>query len=842
MAHSDHPHDHGKQHHPGHGGGSCCSGAAAEKAETVVRDPVCGMTVDPEAGKPSLVHEGHTYHFCCESCRTKFAADPESYITAKDPVCGMKVDRASARHFLRHQGEKHYFCSARCLEKFEAEPEKYLGDRPAPEPMPAGTQYTCPMHPEIVQDGPGDCPLCGMALEPMGVPTGDEGPNPELVDFTRRFWVSVTLALPLVVISMGPMVGLPVRDWLGERVAVWAEFALATPVVLWAAFPFFKRGWASILNRSPNMWTLISIGVAAAYLYSVVATLFPDLFPHEVRGHGDSVPVYFEASAVIIALVFLGQVLELKAREKTGSAIRALLDLAPKTARLIGADGSERDVPLAEVRAGERLRIRPGESVPVDGTVEQGRSTVDESMITGEPIPVEKGEGDGLIGGTLNRNGTLVMRAEKVGSETTLSRIVELVAKAQRSRAPIQSLADRVSAWFVPTVVLVAILAFIGWMTFGPEPRFVYAIVSAVSVLIIACPCALGLATPMSIMTATGRGAQAGVLIREAAALERLAAVDTLIVDKTGTLTEGRPELTDVRAEDGFEENEVLALAAAIEQGSEHPLAEAIVAGAKARGLSLPAAGDFEAVNGKGVSGTADGRKLVLGNALFMQEHGIDATLISQHADALRENGRSAILVAIDGKPAGVVAVSDPIKPTAAEALRELTRSGMRIVMATGDNERTARAIAASLGIEEVRAGMLPEAKADLVAELKGRGAVVAMAGDGINDAPALAAADVGIAMGTGADVALESAGITLVKGDLTGIVRARHLAQKTLSNIRQNLFFAFLYNALGVPVAAGVLYPITGTLLSPMLAAAAMSLSSVSVIANALRLRGLKL
>jgi Cu+-exporting ATPase len=508
----------------------------------------------------------------------------------------------------------------------------------------------------------------------------------------------------------------------------------------------------------------------------------------------------------------------------------------------VDADGSEHDVPLAEVKAGERLRIRPGESVPVDGVVEQGRSTIDESMITGEPIPVEKGEGDGLIGGTLNRNGTLVMRAEKVGSETTLSRIVELVAKAQRSRAPIQSLADRVSGWFVPTVVLIAILAFAAWMVFGPEPRLVYAIVSAVSVLIIACPCALGLATPMSIMTATGRGAQAGVLIREAAALERLAEVDTLIVDKTGTLTEGRPELTDVRAEDGFDENEVLALAAAIEQGSEHPLAEAIVAGARARGLTLPAAGDFEAVNGKGVSGTVDGRRLVLGNALFMQEHGIDATLISQHADALRENGRSAILVAVDGKPAGVVAVSDPIKPTAAEALRELTRSGMRIVMATGDNERTAKAIAAKLGISEIRAGMLPQAKADLVAELKGRGAVVAMAGDGINDAPALAAADVGIAMGTGADVALESAGITLVKGDLTGIVRARHLAEKTLSNIRQNLFFAFLYNALGVPVAAGVLYPITGTLLSPMLAAAAMSLSSVSVIANALRLRTVRL
>lgn len=845
MTHSDHTHNPGASHGGEHAhtkDGSCCSGSAPAQTETITRDPVCGMTVDPKAGKPDFEHEGHTYLFCSEGCRAKFVAGPEGYLTAKDPVCGMEVDRASARYFLNRKGEKLYFCSVSCQEKFEAEPEKYSGDRPAPEPMPEGTRYTCPMHPEIVQDGPGDCPICGMALEPMGVPTGDEGPNPELVDFTRRFRVSVALAIPLMIISMGPMVGLPVRDWLGERIAVWAEFALATPVVLWAAYPFFRRGWASIRNRSPNMWTLISIGVSAAYLYSVVAMLFPDLFPHEVRGHGGAVPVYFEASAVIIALVFLGQVLELKAREKTGSAIRALLDLAPKTARRVNADDSEHDVPLAEVKAGERLRIRPGESVPVDGIVEQGRSTIDESMITGEPIPVEKGEGDGLIGGTMNRNGTLVMRAEKVGSETTLSRIVELVAKAQRSRAPIQSLADRVSAWFVPAVVLIAILAFAAWMVFGPEPRLIYAVVSAVSVLIIACPCALGLATPMSIMTATGRGAQAGVLIREAAALERLAEVDTLIVDKTGTLTEGRPELSDVRAEHGFEENEVLALAASIEQGSEHPLAEAIVAGAKARGLAIPAAGDFEAVNGKGVSGTVDGRKLVLGNALFMEEHDIDAALISQHADALRENGRSAILVAVDGKPAGVVAVSDPIKATAAEALRELARSGLHIVMATGDNELTAKAIAAKLGISEIRAGMLPQAKADLVAELKGRGAVVAMAGDGVNDAPALAAADVGIAMGTGADVALESAGITLVKGDLTGIVRARHLAEKTLSNIRQNLFFAFLYNALGVPVAAGVLYPITGTLLSPMLAAAAMSLSSVSVIANSLRLRAVRL
>ncbi len=839
MAHSHH------DHHPAHGhaaGGSCCSGAAPDEAAAVVRDPVCGMTVDPAAGKPSAVYQGHTFHFCCEGCRARFLAAPQDYLTATDPVCGMKVDRATARHFLRHEGEKFYFCSARCKEKFEADPGTYRAGRPAPAPMPKGTQYTCPMHPEIVRDEPGDCPLCGMALEPMGVPTGAEGPNPELVDFTRRLWISALLALPLFVIAMAPMVGLPLRDWIGERLAIWIEFALATPVVLWAALPFFKRGWSSILNRSPNMWTLISIGVGAAYLYSVAATLFPDLFPHEVRGHGGAPPVYFEASAVIVALVFLGQVLELRAREKTGSAIRALLDLAPRTARLIGDDGAERDVPLAEVVRGQRLRIRPGESVPVDGVVEEGRSAIDESMITGEPIPVEKAKGDGLIGGTLNRNGTLVMRAEKVGADTMLSQIVELVAKAQRSRAPIQGLADRVSFYFVPAVVLVAVAAFAAWMLFGPEPRLVFAIVSAVSVLIIACPCALGLATPMSIMTATGRGAQAGVLVREAAALERLAAVDTLIVDKTGTLTEGRPVLTDVVAHDGFSEDEVLALAAAIEQGSEHPLADAIVEGARARKLAVAAASDFEAVNGKGVSGTVGGRKVALGNAPFLADLGIDAGPLAERADGLRADGRSAVLVAVDGRPAGVVAVSDPLKPTAAAALKALRQAGMTIVMATGDNERTANAIAARLGIGDVRAGLLPEAKARLIEELKARGAVVAMAGDGINDAPALSTADVGIAMGTGADVALESAGITLVKGDLTGIVRARRLAEATLANIRQNLFFAFLYNALGVPVAAGILYPLTGTLLSPMLAAAAMSLSSVSVIGNALRLRGLKL
>ncbi|MHA6686272.1 heavy metal translocating P-type ATPase [Mesorhizobium sp. A556] len=831
-------------HHRHQAGSSCCSGHAASTAtDAVVRDPVCGMTVDPAAGKPTAEHDGRQLHFCSESCRTKFVAHPENYLTAKDPVCGMNVDRASAKHFSRHDGDQFYFCSAGCLQKFEADPEKYLGDRPAPAPMPKGTQYTCPMHPEIVRDKPGDCPICGMALEPMGVPTGDEGPNPELVDFSRRFWVSTVLSVPLLLLTMGPMVGLPFfRSWLGEPAAIWVEFVLATPVVLWAAFPFFKRGWASILNRSPNMWTLISLGVGAAYLYSVIATLFPDIFPHAFRGHGGTVPVYFEAAAVIIALVFLGQVLELRAREKTGSAIRALLDLAPKTARRIGADGSETDVPLDSVHEGDLLRIRPGEAVPVDGTVEEGRSSIDESMITGEPLPVEKVQGDPLTGGTLNRNGTLVMRTERVGSETTLARIVELVAKAQRSRAPIQGLADRVSFYFVPAVVLVAIVAFVAWSLFGPEPSLVYAIVSAVSVLIIACPCALGLATPMSIMTATGRGAQAGVLIKEAAALERFAAVDTLIVDKTGTLTEGRPKLTDLVPAEGFSENELLTLAASLEKGSEHPLAEAIIEGAKERGATASEVSDFEAVTGKGVAGTVSGRKAALGNAAMMTDLGVDFSRLTERAEALQGEGRTAMFVAVGGKIAGLVAVADPIKATTVEAIKALHEQGLTIIMATGDNENTALAIAKKLGIDRVRAGLLPEAKAALIEELRARGSVVAMAGDGVNDAPALSTADVGIAMGTGADVAMESAGITLVKGDLNGIVRARKLAQATIGNIRQNLFFAFLYNALGVPVAAGVLYPLTGMLLSPMLAAAAMSLSSVSVIANALRLRTLKL
>ncbi len=834
---STHDHDH-RHHEHGHRPPA----PAADSKVSTVRDPVCGMTVDPSAGKPTAEHRGHSYHFCSERCRSKFLADPDAYLTAEDPVCGMEVDRASAKHFVRHEGSGYYFCSDACETKFKAEPAKYAGGRPTPEPMPKGVKYTCPMHPEIVRDGPGSCPICGMALEPMGVPTGDEGPNPELVDFTRRFWVSAILSLPLLVITMGPMLGLPIRDWIGDRVAAWLEFALATPVVIWAAIPFFRRGYESFVNRSPNMWTLISIGVGTAYAYSVVATLFPDLFPHQFRGHGGSVPVYFEAAAVIVALVFLGQVLELRARERTGSAIRALLDLAPKTARRLSSDGAEQDVPLDQVRQGDRLRVRPGDSVPVDGIVEEGRTSIDESMITGEPVPVEKTEGDPVTGGTLNRNGTLIIRAERVGTETMLSQIVEMVARAQRSRAPIQGLADRVSYFFVPTVVLVAIVAFVVWAMFGPDPSMVFAIVSAVSVLIIACPCALGLATPMSIMTATGRGAQAGVLIKDAEALERFAKVDTLIVDKTGTLTEGKPKLTDVVPAEGMTENGLLALAASLERGSEHPLAEAIVDGAQERGASLSDTSEFEAVTGKGVIGIVNGRKVALGNAAMMADLGADMSALAGRADALRREGKTAMFVAADGRAAGIVAVADPVKATTVEAIRALHDRGLRIIMATGDNERTAQAVAGRLGIDEVRADMLPESKQKLIEELRAGGAKVAMAGDGVNDAPALAAADVGIAMGTGADVAVESAGITLVKGDLNGIVRARTLAQATIRNIKQNLFFAFVYNALGVPVAAGVLYPVFGTLLSPMIAAAAMSLSSVSVIGNALRLRTVKL
>ncbi len=702
--------------------------------------------------------------------------------------------------------------------------------------MPAGTIYTCPMHPEIEQVGPGDCPICGMALEPKGVPTGEEGPNPELVDFRRRFAVGAVLTVPLLVIAMGPMLGLPIGAWIGERTARWAELVLATPVILWSGWPFLVRGWKSFRTMNLNMFSLIAMGVVAAWGFSVVAVLAPGLFPHGFRDHSGQVGVYFEAGAVIVVLVLLGQILELGARERTGSAIRALYDLAAKTARVIRADGREEEVPLDEVEVGDRLRVRPGEKVPVDGAVVEGRSSVDESMLTGEPVPVEKTAGDPVTGATINGTGSLVIEARRVGKDTMLAQIVEMVAAAQRSRAPIQKLADSVAGWFVPAVIGVAAVAFVAWAVWGPPPALAYALVSAIAVLIIACPCALGLATPMSIMTATGRGAQAGVLIKDAEALETFAKVDTLIVDKTGTLTLGRPDLVAVLPEAGHDEPEVLRLAASLERGSEHPLAEAIVRGAEARGLPLADARDFEAVTGKGVTGTVDGRAVALGNAALLADLGIDHA--ASEADARRDRGETVMFVVVDGAVAGLVAVADPVKETTPAALKALHDLGFRIVMATGDSERTARAVAGRLGIDAIRAEVLPEDKARLVRELQAEGRTVAMAGDGVNDAPALAQADVGIAMGTGADVAIESAGITLVKGDLNGIVRARRLAVATMRNIRQNLFFALVYNAAGVPVAAGVLYPFLGLLISPMFAAAAMSLSSVSVIGNALRLR----
>ncbi|MBW4983518.1 heavy metal translocating P-type ATPase [Mameliella sp. CS4] len=765
---------------------------------------------------------------------------PDGAETVKDPVCGMTVEVKDDTRTQDFGGETYHFCSEGCEEKFKADPWLYASgnvDKAGQQAQP-GTQWTCPMHPEIVRDEPGACPICGMALEPM-VPSDE--PSEELTDFTRRMWISAAAAVPLVILTMGELIGLPVRDWIGQRIATYVEFLLATPIVLWAALPFFKRGLDSFRNKSPNMWTLISLGVGAAYIYSLFATFLPGIFPKEYR-MGEGVGTYFEAAVVIVALIFVGQVLELRARERTGDAIRALLDLAPKTARRILPDGSEYDAPLENVVEGDMLRVRPGDSIPVDGEVVEGRSSVDESMITGEPVPVEKTEGDRVTGGTINKNGTLAFRATQVGADTVLAQIVDMVAGARRSRAPIQGLADRVSSIFVPTVVAIAVIAFFTWLAIGPDPALAFAIASAVSVLIIACPCALGLATPISITTAAGRGAQAGVLIKDAEALERMARVDTIIVDKTGTLTMGKPKLTDVVALAGSDEEDVLSLAAALERGSEHPLAEAIVQGARDRGVPRHDSTDFDAVTGKGVTGNVSGRRVALGNAALMEALKIDTSAADESADALREDGKTAMYVAVDGELAGLVAVADPIKETTAGAIRELHALGLRVIMATGDNQRTAEAVARHLGIDEVRAGVLPEDKKALVEELRAQGAHIAMAGDGVNDAPALAAADVGIAMGTGADVAMESAGITLLGGDLVGIVRARKLATATLRNIKENLFFAFAYNAAGVPIAAGILYPFIGLLLSPMIAAAAMSLSSVSVITNALRLRRVKL
>jgi Cu+-exporting ATPase len=756
----------------------------------------------------------------------------------KDPVCGMSVDPASAKFKAEFSGATYFFCSPACRDKFVADPRRYVAESASP-PPPIGTIYTCPMHPEVRQVGPGACPICGMALEPEA-PTAEAAPNAELLDMTRRFWIALILAAPVVAIAMGGH--LFPSHWLAPQASNWAQLALATPVVLWAGWPFFARALASIQNRSLNMFTLIAMGTGVAWTASVVATIAPGIFPEAFRGHDGAAPVYFEAAAAITVLVLLGQVLELRARERTGEAIRALLDLAPKTARRLSSDGGERDVDLAEVAVGNRLRVRPGEKVPVDGVLVDGASAVDESMVTGESMPVAKQVGAKLIGGTINGTGGFVMRAERVGRDTTLAQIVEMVAKAQRSRAPIQRLADQVSGWFVPLVILVAALAFLAWSLFGPEPRFAYGLVAAVSVLIIACPCALGLATPMSIMAGVGRGARSGVLIKSAEALERFEKVDTLVVDKTGTLTEGKPRVTAVAAAPGFTQDELLRLVASLERSSEHPLAAAIVGAAEERGLDLAEARDFDSPSGKGVVGKIEGRALAIGNRRFLDEVGVDASSLAAEAETQRRDGATAVFVAVDGRAAGVIAIADPIKATTPDAVRALQAQGVRVVMLTGDNRTTALAVAAKLGIADVEAEVLPDQKAEIVARLRRRGRVVAMAGDGVNDAPALAAADVGIAMGTGTDVAIESAGVTLLKGDLQGLVRARRLSAATMRNIRQNLFFAFVYNAAGVPIAAGALYPFFGLLLSPIVAAAAMALSSVSVIGNALRLRSARL
>ena len=777
-------------------------------AQAVAKDPVCGMDVDPATSEYRSEYDGQTYFFCSGHCQAKFAASPNSYL---DPHVGHPVE-----HHHDHQ---------------------HTGLAPATDEV---TEWTCPMHPEIRQPGPGSCPICGMALEPVTV-TADSGPSPELADMTRRFWVAVVLSIPVLILGMGRDLVPAIHDLVSPTASTWIQLVLATPVVLWAGWPFFQRGWTSVRSMKLNMFTLIAMGTGVAWLFSVVATIAPDIFPDAFRMDG-AVDVYFEAAAVITTLVLLGQVLELRAREQTSGAIRALLDLTPKTAHRLAADATEEDISLDLVEIGDRLRVRPGEKVPVDGIVEDGRSSLDESLVTGESMPTTKATGDTVIGGTLNQTGSLIVRADKIGRDTMLARIVQMVAEAQRSRAPIQRMADRVAAWFVPVVISVAIIAFIIWATVGPDPRLAHALIVAVAVLIIACPCALGLATPVSIMVGVGRGAGLGVLIKNAEALELMEKVNTLVVDKTGTLTEGRPSVTQIVPCPGFDEQEVLRLAAGVERASDHPLARAIVKAATDAGLTIPDVTDFDSPTGKGAVGTVEDRRILIGSANYLAGEGLDTIALTADADRLRGDGATAIFMGVDNQVAGIFAIADPVKDTTPDALQALSAEGIEVVMLTGDNRVTAEAVGRRLGIDRIEADVLPDHKSDIVKQLRGEGRVVAMAGDGVNDAPALAAADVGLAMSSGTDVAMESAGVTLLKGDLTGIVRARQLSQATMSNIRQNLVFAFIYNVAGIPIAAGILYPTFGLLLSPMIAAAAMALSSVSVISNALRLRAKQL